>query len=257
MKSQSISTLKELFKAKELTESHIKELRTDSRKGVEQLLRSYDKKQEEKKELEKKFEDMWTFEKELHKKQYKFIAGTDEAGRGPLAGPVVAASVILPKDFNVIGITDSKQLTEKDRNYFFEKIKEKAIDYSIYSIDHQEIDRINILEATKKAMEKSLLDLKRFPDYALIDAVNIQGTPFPVKSIIKGDDLSISIAAASILAKVTRDQVMEQIAKEYPEYGFDKHKGYGTKEHIEILQKLGPTPYHRYSFTPIKKLLES
>src|SRR5699024_4507302 len=157
--------------------------------------------------------------KELHKKQYKFIAGTDEAGRGPLAGPVVAASVILPKDFNVIGITDSKQLTEKDRNYFFEKIKEKAIDYSIYSIDHQEIDRINILEATKKAMEKSLLDLKRFPDYALIDAVNIQGTPFPVKSIIKGDDLSISIAAASILAKVTRDQVMEQIAKEYPEYG--------------------------------------
>src|SRR5699024_8077651 len=109
----------------------------------------------------------------------------------------------------------------------------------------------------KKAMEKSLLDLKRFPDYALIDAVNIQGTPFPVKSIIKGDDLSISIAAASILAKVTRDQVMEQIAKEYPEYGFDKHKGYGTKEHIEILQKLGPTPYHRYSFTPIKKLLES
>jgi len=254
MKAKPIATIKQLLKEGKLTGDKLEQLRVDSRKGVQNLLRSYDRSQAKKEELKKRFKKMWHIEQTLYEAGVDLIAGTDEAGRGPLAGPVVAASVILPKSFNVIGIIDSKQLTKKEREYFFEKIQEESIAYSVFTIDNHEIDRINILEATKQCMEHSLLNLQPQPDYALIDAVRLENLSIPSKSIVKGDEKSISIAAASILAKVTRDRIMLDIARDYPDYGFDKHKGYGTKDHLEKLKKLGPTPYHRYSFTPVKNL---
>lgn len=255
MKSKTIAKIKQLLEEGLLKEDEIAELREDPRKGVQRIVLSYDRQLKEKKQLEKRFKEMWQTEQTLYEKGYKFIAGTDEAGRGPLAGPVVAASVILPKNFNVLGITDSKQLKADQREYFFNLIKEESIAYSIYSIDNKVIDQINILEATKRSMEKSILKLKQKPDFTLIDAVALDNPSIVSKSIIKGDEKSISIAAASILAKVFRDKKMTEIAQEFPAYGFETHKGYGTKAHLAALERFGPTPYHRRSFAPVKKYL--
>lgn len=192
---------------------------------------------------------MLEYEKACLDKGYKLIAGIDEAGRGPLAGPVCVASVIMPLDEQSIieGVNDSKKLTEKKRDKLFDEILSKAIDYHIEFVDRETIDTINILNATKLGMLNCIENLKTKPDIVLIDAVEI---PTAVKtiSIIKGDALSYSIACASILAKVSRDRLMLEIDKEYPEYGFAKHKGYGTKVHIEALKKYGKCPYHRDSF---------
>lgn len=256
MKSKTIAGIKKLLEEGQLGEENIAQLRSDPRKGIQNLLRSYDKRQAEHLELKKRFQKMNQIEESLYDRGVNFIAGTDEAGRGPLAGPLVAASLILPKNFSVFGITDSKQLTQEQRAYFFNIIKEEAIDYSIYYIDNKTIDQINILEATKKGMKNSLLQLKQKPDFALIDAVELGAFPIPRKSLIKGDERSISIAAASILAKVSRDKKMLEIAREYPGYGFEKHKGYGTREHLDALERLGPTPYHRTSFAPVKNLIK-
>lgn len=197
----------------------------------------------EKQEIDKLF-----FEKQEHEKGYKLIAGVDEVGRGPLAGPVCVACVIMPLDDLIEGVDDSKKLSEKKREILFEKIKEKAICYSIQMVDEQTIDKINILEATKLAMKNAINSMEVKPDIVLVDAINKLDVETEIRGIIKGDALSYSIGCASILAKVTRDKLMCELAKEYPEYGFEKHKGYGTKQHIEALKIHGPCVYHRLSF---------
>lgn len=187
------------------------------------------------------------YEKELLNNGVYLIAGMDEAGRGPLAGPVTAACCIMDLTDIIDGVDDSKKLTEKKRELLFDRIKEKAICHSIINVDGNVIDEINILNATKKAMTEAVNSLFPFPQYLLVDAVKHDfGVPY--KAIIHGDALSYSIAAASILAKVSRDRLMAEYAEKYPEYGFDKHKGYGTKAHIEAIKKYGPCPIHRMSF---------
>lgn len=198
--------------------------------------------------------DLLAFEKELYNEGYNFIAGTDEAGRGPLAGPVVAAAVILPKNTIITGVNDSKQLTEKKRNELFDIINEKALAVGIAFVDNKKIDEINILEASRLAMMEAIKKLKIKAEYVLSDAMPMP-LDVPVKPIIKGDALSESIAAASIIAKVTRDRYMDEMDKKYPEYGFKKHKGYPTKDHIEAIKKYGITDIHRKTFKPIKTML--
>ena len=198
--------------------------------------------------------DLLAYEKELYNKGYEFIAGTDEAGRGPLAGPVVAAAVILPKNTIITGVNDSKQLTEKKRNELFDIINEKALAVGVAFVDNKKIDEINILEASRLAMMEAIKKLKIKADYVLSDAMPMN-IDVPVKPIIKGDALSESIAAASIIAKVTRDRFMDEMDKKYPEYGFKKHKGYPTKDHIEAIKKYGITDIHRKTFKPIKTML--
>lgn len=191
--------------------------------------------------------DMLQFEKDYISQGKKFVAGIDEAGRGPLAGPVVVASVIMPMDNIIEGINDSKKLSEKKRNLLFEKIKEVAIAYHIEVVDEKVIDQINILNATKLGMKNCIEKLSVVPDVVFIDAVKIDSDVQTV-SIIKGDAKSYSIAAASILAKVHRDNMMLQYDKEYPIYNFAKHKGYGTKVHIEAIKQHGICPIHRRTF---------
>jgi len=191
--------------------------------------------------------DTLRFEREEAEKGSFYIAGMDEAGRGPLAGPVVAAAVIMPIDDPIQGVDDSKKLSEKKREKLYDLIREKAIAYKIVAIDEKVIDEINILEATKKAMYACIDSLPIPPDIVLVDAVKLQAK-VPTRSIIKGDALSYSIAAASILAKVYRDRLMYEYEEKYPGYGFLKHKGYGTAEHIAALKKLGPCPIHRKTF---------
>lgn len=192
---------------------------------------------------------MLDYELEYYKSGKKLIAGVDEAGRGPLAGPVCVAAVIMPfeQDKIIEEINDSKKLTEKKREKLFEKIKNTAISYNIVFVDEKTIDSINILNATKLGMKQAIENLSVKPELVLIDAVKID-TCVPTESIIKGDAKSYNIAAASILAKVTRDKLMVELDKKYPEYNFKKHKGYGTKEHIENLKKFGKCEIHRNSF---------
>lgn len=197
---------------------------------------------------EKEQIDKLKFEKEEELKGNFLIAGMDEVGRGPLAGPVCVACVIMPLDDIIEGVDDSKKVSEKKRNLLFEQIKEKAIAYQIEMVDEQTIDKINILEATKLCMKNAIEKLSIKPDVVLVDAISKLDTDVTLRGIIKGDALSYSIGCASILAKVTRDNLMVELAKEYPEYGFEKHKGYGTKAHIEALKEHGPCVYHRLSF---------
>ncbi len=188
-------------------------------------------------------------EKEAIKNGFKLVCGVDEAGRGPLAGPVCAAAVILPLDAEIEGLNDSKKLSEKKREALFDIIKEKAISYSVAFASVEEIEEFNILEATYLAMNRAIDGLEIKPDFALIDGNRMpKGISVPAFTVIKGDALSCSIAAASILAKVTRDRLLLEYDKEYPEYNFKKHKGYGTKEHTEAILKYGPSPIHRLSF---------
>lgn len=191
---------------------------------------------------------MWEIEDRFINEGYRLICGVDEAGRGPLAGPVCAAAVILPAHIELPGLNDSKKLTDQRRRDLFPMIKEAAVTYGIGFADHAEIDDINILQATYLAMERALAQLDETPDLALIDGNRAKDFGLPVQTIVKGDSLSASIAAASILAKVTRDDYMMEQAELYPEYGFDIHKGYGTKAHYAALEKYGPCPIHRHSF---------
>ena len=202
---------------------------------------------------EKELERLTTLkqiEEEIYTKEHvKYICGIDEAGRGPLAGPVVVASVIMPKDSMIEGVNDSKKVSEKKREKLYEEITNTAIAWGVGIIDQREIDEINILNATKKGLTNSLKELEIKPDLILVDALtNIDTLGIPYRSIIKGDAKSYSIAAASIIAKVTRDRIMRQWDELYPEYGFEKHKGYGTKMHIDAIKEYGPCPLHRKSF---------
>lgn len=195
----------------------------------------------------------YSFEEKVIEAGYKVVCGIDEAGRGPLAGPVYAAAVILPLGLEIDGLNDSKKISEKKREQLFDVICEKAIDYSIGVADEQEIDEINILNATFLAMHRAVEGLKIKPDYALIDGNQYPKIPFVTEeTVVKGDAKSMSIAAASILAKVSRDRFMMEKAKEYPQYQFEKHKGYGTKLHYEMIKEFGPSPIHRMTF--LKKL---
>ncbi len=184
---------------------------------------------------------------------YCAVCGVDEAGRGPLAGPVFAAAVIFPQGKMIEGINDSKKLSPRKREKLFDIIKEEAVSFSIASVDEKTIDRINILQATHLAMQKAINGLEIQADMALIDGNNLPKLDIPAKSIVKGDTLSLSIAAASILAKVSRDRFMIKMSEKFPEYCFEKHKGYGTKLHYEMLKKFGPSDIHRMSF--IKKIV--
>jgi len=198
-------------------------------------------------------------EKNIFSQGYEFVGGIDEAGRGPLAGPVVAACVILDKKFNIShnelkSIKDSKKLTPKKREELFILIKEEFIEVGVGICDHQTIDRINILQATFLAMKKAIGSLKQKPDYIILDGgLEIPNTSYKQKSIIRGDESVFAIAAASIIAKVTRDMIMLKAHEDYPQYGFNKHKGYGTRLHLEQLEKYGPCLIHRKSFKPVKK----
>lgn len=188
---------------------------------------------------------------------YRRIAGIDEAGRGPLAGPVVAAAVILPSRCRLLGINDSKQLPAKDREEAYTAILEQAVGVGVGSADVGEIDQLNILEATRLAMRRAVDQLDPPPDYLLIDAVVLLGFKVPTKPIIKGDSLSVSIAAASIIAKVTRDRLMARYHEIFPEYGFLSHKGYGTAEHLERLARHGPCSIHRRTFAPVQEVMSA
>ncbi|NMD69493.1 ribonuclease HII [Bacillus sp. DNRA2] len=229
----------------------IKILQEDDRKGVQQLLARWQKEQEHRKQLREKFLEMSQYEQKLRRQGYQYIAGIDEVGRGPLAGPVVAAAVILPENIYLPGVDDSKKLSEQRREELYAQITEQAIAYQVGIISAAEIDQINIYEATKKAMLACVAGLSTKPDFLLIDAMKLT-TPYPYEAIIKGDAKSISIAAASIVAKVTRDRMMKNLHEQYPDYGFVNNMGYGTKEHLEAIKTVGITSYHRKSFAPIK-----
>ncbi len=192
--------------------------------------------------------NMWEFEDALYGQGMCLVCGVDEAGRGPLAGPVCAAAVILPPHLEIPGLDDSKKLTDKRRRELFPIIKEQAVAYGIGLASHGEIDGINILQATFLAMERALAALNVRPEHVLIDGNREKDFGIPVTTVVKGDSRSANIAAASILAKVTRDDFMEEQAKAYPQYGFAIHKGYGTKAHYEALGTYGPSPIHRMTF---------
>ena len=200
--------------------------------------------------------DLWKYEKELFERNINNVAGTDEAGRGPLYGPVVAACVVLPKNFKLEGLNDSKKLTEKKRNEYYEYLI-KNVKYGIGIVNNEEIDEINIYEASRKAMIKAIEEVRKQikVEYVLTDAMPIE-LDIPVKPIIKGDAKSITIAAASVIAKVTRDKMMYEIDEKHPEYGFKNHKGYPTKKHIEAINQYGLIDGYRKTYGPIKKYIE-
>ncbi len=195
------------------------------------------------------------YEKELKNKGIKLIAGVDEVGRGPLVGPVVASAVILKDNYSLVGLTDSKKLSEKKRNYFFDEIKKQAISIGIGIIDEEKIDEVNIYEATKLAMKEAINQLNPKPEHILIDAMPLD-IDIPTTSIIKGDLKSITISAASVIAKVTRDKMMYELDEKYPMYDFKNNKGYPTKKHLEALSEYGVLKEHRKTFGPVKKEIE-
>ena len=201
--------------------------------------------------------DLWQYEKELYEKGIKIIGGTDEAGRGPLYGPVVAACVVLKEDFELVGLNDSKKLSEKKRNLFYDYITKNSI-YGVGIVSSEEIDKINIYEASRKAMIIAIKKVqKQIPlQYVLSDAMPIE-IDVPVKPIIKGDAKSYTIAAASVIAKVTRDNLLYEIDKKYPQYGFKNHKGYPTKKHLEAINKYGLIDGYRKTYSPVKKYIET
>ena len=248
MSNITVNAIKDELKAASINElpSLIEKYRADERKAVSDLLKKSEKRiTDYNKELER-IEKLKLYEKKYS--EFEYICGIDEVGRGPLAGPVVAGAVILPKDCDILYINDSKQLTEKRREELYDVIMEKAVCCALGYNSPERIDEINILQATYEAMREAIGKLSPAPTLLLNDAVNIPGVNIRQVPIIKGDAKSISIGAASIIAKVTRDRLMVKYDEIYPEYGFARNKGYGSAEHIEALKKYGPTPIHRRSF---------
>lgn len=254
LKKMTILEIKELITSGNIEKESLEELRQDKRKGVQKLLIQHEKKLAYKQQLEEEYMELLRYEKEWKASGYQFIAGVDEVGRGPLAGPVTAGAAILPDTAIFPGLTDSKKLSEEKREYYYECLTEQALAFHVVHIPAEKIDRMNIYQASKKAMEQAVSGLSIKADALFVDAMSL---PLPVKqlSLTKGDAKSASIAAASVLAKVERDRYMKQMANRYPEYGFDKHMGYGTKNHLEALRTYGPTPEHRKSFSPVQAYL--
>ncbi len=243
-----ISEIKNIFQAakeEELPE-FIQEYKTDTRSGVRALIAKAEKRIAALEQEKARTENLKVYEREYEK--FGFVCGIDEVGRGPLAGPVVAGAVILPKDCRILYLNDSKQLSEKKREELYEVIMENAVSCGIGYASPERIDEINILQATYEAMREAISKLDVLPDILLNDAVTIPEISIRQVPIIKGDAKSVSIAAASIIAKVTRDRLMTEYDKVFPEYGFASHKGYGAQAHIEALKKYGPTPIHRRTF---------
>lgn len=226
---------------------------SDSRASVQTLANRYQNKLDKYQKERNRIIGMWQYEREAKARGYQFVAGTDEVGRGPLAGPVVAAAVILPEGIDLPGINDSKKLTEKQRETLMEKIKQEAISWAIMEVDERMIDEINILEASRIAMQQAVMALPKPADFVLVDGLDNPQITLPSQAIVKGDSKSISIAAASIIAKVYRDRLMKIYDKTYPGYGFAENKGYPTEAHIKAIETLGPTPIHRMSFAPLRK----
>ncbi|MGI8315107.1 ribonuclease HII [Halobacillus mangrovi] len=250
----TITEIKKKMKQAELSHKEIEHLRNDARKGVQKLISQYDSIQMKQAKLKKQYDEMMAYEKENYYKGKAFIAGIDEAGRGPLAGPVVAAAVILPEDFYLEGLNDSKKLSLDQREQFFKEILNSA-DTGRGIVTSEEIDRLNIYQATKLAMKRAVNDLFQSPDHLLIDAVTLDDLPLTQTNIVKGDQKSVSIAAASVIAKVIRDRMMADLHSKYPMYQFVSNQGYGTKEHLKALETHGPSPYHRRSFAPVRDLI--
>lgn len=247
--AKKIDEIKEEFKSTDMSkwQDLFLAYSGDERSGVRKLIETYQKKISAYERELKRLEGMREFEKR-YGDEFSCICGIDEAGRGPLAGPVVAGAVVLPKDCEILYLNDSKKLTAKRRDELFEEIKDKAVSYGIGMSSPARIDEINILQATYEAMAHAVEDLSVVPDLLLNDAVTIPQIPIKQVGIIKGDAKSVSIAAASIMAKVTRDRLMVEYAELYPEYGFEGHKGYGSAAHIEAIKKFGPCPIHRRTF---------
>ncbi|WP_062048678.1 ribonuclease HII [Bacillus sp. JCM 19034] len=254
MMSISLKEMEMKLKENDDVEKWLALLRKDERKGAQKLLLSYERQLKREALLEEMHQNMVRYESQARANGASAIAGVDEVGRGPLAGPVVASAVILPTNFKLLGLTDSKKLSKAKREEFAKRIKEEAIAYSVSMVHAAEIDEINIYESTKKAMCQALALLDKHPDHVLVDAMTL---PLEISqtSIIKGDQKSISIAASSIIAKVARDQYMEELGREYPHYGFANNAGYGTKEHLHALKVHGVTIEHRKSFQPVADLL--
>lgn len=223
------------------------ELAADRRASVQRLLHRYEKELTERQRLK----ELYRYEYEAQQEGAAYIAGVDEAGRGPLAGPVVVAAAILPVGLYIPKLNDSKKISAKVRDELFDIIKEKAIAWAVAVVDEKIIDRDNIYRATVGGMYEAIGKLDPQPQKVLVDAVPLDRLTMPSLSLIKGDAKSASIAAASVLAKVTRDRLMEEYDREYPEYGFARHKGYGTADHLAALKKFGPCPIHRRSFAPV------
>lgn len=250
MKDKSVKEINAIIESIKPDEylKYIDILKNDERKSVKNIAIKLAKKLDKIRAENERLEMINTFENEGYQKGYTYIGGIDEAGRGPLAGPVVAAVVVFKPGTKIEGINDSKKLSEAKRDELFDIIKEQALDYGIGIVQKDEIDEYNILNATYMAMKKAINCLKKTPDYLLVDAAHVPDVNIDQKSIIKGDSKSISIAAASILAKVTRDSLMYEYDKMYPEYGFASHKGYGTDQHYKAIREHGITPIHRKSF---------
>lgn len=248
-----IAEVKELL-AGEPTEQQLAELAQDERSGVQKLVASYYKRQEKLKAAKQKFYEMQAFERECYAAGQQLVAGVDEAGRGPLAGPLVIAAVILPQDVFINGLNDSKQLSAAKRDLLYEEIMAKALDIEVNIVSVSNIDELNIYAATQQGMAQVIENLHCKPQTALIDAMPLRLPDIEVKSIIHGDALSVSIAAASIIAKVTRDRIMERLDEVYPAYGFAHNKGYGSAAHMQALAEQGATRWHRRSYEPVKSM---
>ena len=246
---QSIKDIKQLFEQaeKEQWNALFSQYKTDERAGVQKLITQYENKLIKYKKEQERLYRMLEFERK-YGDEFSCICGIDEAGRGPFAGPVVAGAVILPKGLTIEGLNDSKQVSAKKREELYDEIKEKAVSVGIGMSSPARIDEINILQATYEAMQHAVEDLDVVPDLLLNDAVTIPEMPYRQVPIVKGDAKSVSIAAASVIAKVTRDRLMMQYDKILPEYGFAQNKGYGSQSHIEALKRVGASPIHRRSF---------
>lgn len=247
----TIKQIEALLAEQPVTEELLAACRNDGRKAIGTLVRRYERQQQERQRVAQ----MYSYERQFWAKGLEVVAGVDEAGRGPLAGPVSVAAVILPHDLYLPKINDSKKLSAKVRDELYDEIMAKAVAVKTALIDAKTIDRVNIYQATINGMYESIFGLAKEPQAVLIDAVKLDNLPMVSESIIKGDAKSASIAAASIIAKVNRDRLMDEYDKEYPQYGFAQHKGYGTAQHIEALQKYGPCPLHRLSFEPIRSMV--
>lgn len=247
----TIKEIEEVFKSGTVSEAFLNDCRADGRKAVGAAVRRYERRLAEHERLM----HMYDYERAARAAGYELVAGVDEAGRGPLAGPVSVAAVILPFELELPKLNDSKKLSAKVRDELYDEIMAKAIAIGTALVDAATIDRVNIYQATMNGMYESIFALKPEPTKVLIDAMELGSLPMPHESIIKGDAKSASIAAASIIAKVNRDRLMDEYDKQYPEYGFASHKGYGTAEHIAALKKYGPCPIHRRSFEPIKSMV--
>ncbi len=250
MQKYTIKEIKALLTEEPVTPETLDLLEKDERNGAKRLLQSYYSRREKDKAEKERLFRMTQYERQVRKEGFAVIAGVDEAGRGPLAGPVVAAAVILPLDVDFIGLNDSKKLSPQKREILLDKIEKEAIDLGVGIISPQEIDEINVHKASLKAMKAALESMYLDADYVLVDGFAIPDLDIPQKALIKGDALSLSIAAASVVAKVTRDRIMLKLHNDYPDYGFNRHKGYGTAFHMDAIRRCGLSPEHRRSFCP-------